>query len=214
MLDLARPWTELPLVVLDFETTGVDPLECAPVSVAAVRFESGKEVSSFYSLLRPGREIPEGASQIHGITDDMVKDAPELADVAHELLRVGEGALPCAFHAIYDRTILHRFISGADCPLFDPAQEWACPLVVIREVDRYVRGQGRHKLTACCERWGIEIEEAHNALSDARAAGRLLWTLHERRQMREYPARKLLEVIAEKRAQQDADFASYKARSA
>lgn len=212
MLDLTHPWNTLPLVVLDFETTGVEPTECSPVSVAAVRFEAGKEVSSFYSLLKPDCPIPESASAIHGITDEMVQDAPWLEFVAGELLEVAQGALPVAFNAGYDRTIFHRFITGTDCPLFNPTQLWLCPLVVIRDVDKYVGGKGRHKLETCCTRWGVELDGAHNALADARATGRLLWRLFEKKKIRDYPAHQLLTLIEQRRVVQDADFKAYLAK--
>ncbi len=212
MLDLTKQWTALPLVVVDFETTGIDPLEAAPVSVAAVRFEGGKEVASFYSLLKPGVPIPEGASAIHGITDEHVKDAPDIEDVAHELFTVGEDALPVAYNASYDRTILHRFISGTDTYLFDPRQLWLCPLVVIRDVDKYVKGTGRHKLETCCKRWGVELDGAHNALADARATGRLLWKLYANNKVRNYQADQLLALIEGRRHAQELEFQKYKAR--
>lgn len=212
MLDLMQPWNKLPLVVLDFETTGVDPLECSPVSVAAVRLEGGKEVASVYSLLKPDCLIPESASAIHGITDEQVQDAPWLEFMAGELLEVARDALPVAYNANYDRTILHRFISGTDCPLFNPAQLWLCPLVVVRDVDRYVRGTGRHRLETCCTRWGVALDGAHNALADARATGRLLWRLFEKGKVRNYAAGELVQLIEQRRIVQDADFAKYLAR--
>src|SRR4051812_14795507 len=138
-LDHTLAWWRHPLVILDFETTGVDPLECHPVSVAAIRLEQGREVGSFYTLLRCPIPIPPGASEIHGITDEQVLEAPELVDVAHELFALAEGAAPCAYNGThYDRTILHRHLAGTDCPLYDPAQQWIDPLIMVRAIDRYV----------------------------------------------------------------------------
>jgi DNA polymerase III epsilon subunit-like protein len=212
MLDLTQPWSALPLVVVDFETSGLDPATCSPVSVAAVRFEGGVEVASFYTLLKPDCAIPEEASAIHGITDDMVQDAPWLETVAGEILDVAYDALPVAYNAGYDRPILHRFINGLDCPMFDPAHLWLDPLVVIRTLDKYVSGKGRHKLETCCARWGVELDGAHNALADARATGRLLWRLHEKKKIRDYPAEQLLALIEERRLVQDAEFQAYLAK--
>jgi DNA polymerase-3 subunit epsilon len=180
--------------------------------VAVVRFEGGVEVASFHTLLRPGCPIPEEASAIHGIMDEHVLDAPELVDVAHLLFEVAEHALPVAFNAGFDRCIFHRYISGTDCPLFDPAQLWLCPLVVVRDVDKYERGKGRHKLETCCTRWGVELDGAHNALADARATGRLLWRLFEQKKIRDYPAAELLALIEQRRVVQDAEFQKYLAR--
>jgi DNA polymerase-3 subunit epsilon len=182
------------------------------VSVAAVRFEGGVEVASFYTLLKPDCAIPEEASAIHGITDDMIQDAPWLETVAGEILDVAYDALPVAYNAGFDRAIFHRFIYGLDCPLFDPEQLWVCPLVVIRDLDKYERGKGRHRLETCCTRWGVALDGAHNALADARATGRLLWRLFEKRKIRDYPAAQLLALIEERRLVQDAEFLKYLAR--
>lgn len=218
MLDGSLAWWSYPLVVLDFETTGVDPVECMPVSVAAIRLEHGVERGAFYSLLRPGIPIPPGATEIHGITDEQCADAPELVDVMPQLFELAQGAAPVAYNgSTYDKLIFHRFIVGSDCPLFEPAQEWIDPLVMVRAIDRYVRGTGRHKLSATCERWGVPMPEgaAHNALEDVRAVGRLLAELVRIGKVREHVTlRRLLEYTAIKRAEQNVQFEKYLARVA
>jgi DNA polymerase III subunit epsilon len=217
-LDLSAPWWGFPIVMFDFETTGVDSATCMPVSVAAVRFEQGIERASFYSLLRPGIPIPEGAAKIHGITDEQVADAPELVDVAGELWRVAFDAVPGGYNGeTYDKPILHRFVSGTDCPLFDPAQTWIDPLVMVRAIDRYVAGSGRHKLARTCARWGVPMAEgeAHNALGDVRALSRLLARLVENGKVRpDVSLGRLLEYTALKRAEQDRDYQTYRERAA
>lgn len=214
-LDLSLAWYDHPFTVLDFETTGVDALTCGPCSVGAVRFERGQEVARYYTLLKPGCPIPESATAIHGITDEAVEDAPSLADVAPELARIAQNAVPCAYNAAYDRTILHRFIVGQYCPAFDPGQAWLCALVVIRDIDRYVKGQGRHRLDVTCKRWQVPLADAHNALADARASGRLLVQLAEGGAIvRTFPLGKLLEHIERRRIEQDHNHAAYRARMA
>lgn len=215
-LDHALPWWQFPIVVLDFETTGVDVATCMPVSVAAVRLEQGVERAAFSSLLHPGIPIPEAASAIHGITDDKVRDAPELAAYAGDLAAVALDAVPAGYNGeAFDKPILHRFISGTDCPLFDPAQAWIDPLVIVRKLDRYVPGTGRHKLATVCARWGVPIPdgEAHSALGDVRAVGRLLARLVELGKVRaDVSLGRMLTYTATLRAQQERDFQRYRAR--
>lgn len=213
-IDHSRPWWTLPLILLDFETTGVDPLECAPVSVGAVRLEDGREVGSFYSLLNPRVSIPEGASAIHGITDDHVRDAPLLEDLADHLYELAGDAVPCGYNAqTYDRVILHRYIRGTDCPLFDPSQRWIDPLVMVRKIDRFAAGSGRHQLGKTCARWEIDLGDAHNALADVRATARLLVKLIDSGKVRpDVTLGRLLDYTDELRAKQQADFDAYRAR--
>ena len=217
LLDPSLAWWSYPLLVLDFETTGVDPEECEPVSVAAVRYEQGVERGHFYSLLDPGCPIPPGATEIHGIGDAHVVGAPRLEDVAVELLELAAGALPCAYNAAFDRTIFRRKINGIECPLFNPEQRWICALVMVRKIDRYAGGTGRHKLVNVCKRYGEPLSEAeaHNALNDVRATGRLLTALVKVGKLKTAtPLGRMLDYIDTVRAAQDADYAAYRARIA
>lgn len=218
LLDASQAWWSYPLIIIDFETTGVDPAECDPVSVAAIRLEAGAERAAFYSLLRPRVPIQATATEIHGITDEMVRDAPELVDVAGELWRLGVGAAPCGYNgASFDKVIFHRFISGTDCPLFEPEQGWIDPLIMVRSIDRYERGTGRHKLERTCARWGVPMAEgeAHNALADVRAVGRLLVRLIELEKVRaDVTLGRLLAYIELKRAEQERDYQAYRERLA
>lgn len=168
-----RVWSEVPIVVVDVETTGLKPGVDRAVQVALVRFESGTEIGHLCSTVNPGIPIPAEATQIHGITD---------ADVAHvgtieQLFALGEAralledAQPLAFNAQFDRLFVPP---GAFSDYHWP---WLDPLTTVRVVDRFVRGQGRHKLTAACERHGVELDSAHDAKQDARAAGQLFYAL-------------------------------------
>lgn len=221
MLDLSKPWHELPLAVADFETTSVDPLTCAPVSVAVVRFHRGEEVVSFSSLLNPGCAIPAEATAIHGITDEMVSGATTLAHVLSDIASVAHNALPVAYNSAFDRTILHRFVEAAPpgtqgralkVAMFDPAQEWVCPLVIVRGLDRFVSGKGRHRLETTCARWNVSMGTAHDALTDARAAGRLLWAM--RTKLGNISAERLIAAVVQRRAEQDAEHAAWRAATA
>lgn len=214
MLDLSKPWTELPLVVFDFETTGVDPVTCAPVEVAVVRFEGGRIVDRYSTMLKPEISIPPEATAIHGITDEMVDDAPILEEVACELAAIARDAVPVAFNAPYDRTILHRFITGSDVPAFDPKVTWLDVYVIVASprVDKYVKGSGRLKLTNVCKRWNVAQPDAHRALGDAMATGALLFRLLEAGAIKSCTLGKLLEHMQVMREEQDADRAQYRQR--
>jgi DNA polymerase III epsilon subunit-like protein len=166
-----RAWDEVPIIVIDVETTGVVPGVDAAVQVALVRFEKREVVGRFSTLVDPERAIPAEATAIHGITAKKVKGAPTIGAVfdtprVRELL---EGAQPAAYNAPFDQ----RFVPA--CAFADWAWPWLDPLVAVRVVDRYVRGQGRHKLEAACKRRSIPLVGAHDALADAEATGRLLY---------------------------------------
>lgn len=204
MLDLDKCWTLHDLVVIDFETCGLLPSDGA-VEVACARFESGLLVEVFETLLNPGKPIPESATAIHGIRDEHVAGKPTLIDVADRIAHVCRDAVPCAYSAPFDRGFLHASITGTDCPAFDQAQLWMDPLVIVRKADRFVGGKGRHTLTATAKRWGVELDGAHRAKSDAIATGQLLYRMLERGAVKPCPLGKMLDAIEKMRAEQDAD---------
>lgn len=224
-LDLARDWTELPLVVIDTETTGlpsyaVDPgtgevaLQAEICEIAAVRFEGDRAVAEYSSLVQTAQPIPEDATKIHGITNAMVAGKPCIEEAAAGVWKVARGAVPVAFNAPFDRQFLHARVVGNDCPAFDPANAWLDVYTIVSSprVDKWVKGQGRLKLAACCARHGVQLTEAHRALGDALATGKLLWRLHEKGLVKNCSMQRLLQWAAVRREEQDADYARYKAR--
>jgi len=166
---------DVPVVVLDNESTGVDMTTARSVECALVRFENGVPVAHVSSLINPGIPIPAEATAIHGYVDDDVKDAPSISDFWHSVdKRFLEDTQLSAYNAGYDSHLIPR-----DAPI-DHTWPMLDALVIVREVDRFARGQGRHKLEAACQRHGIAIGEAHKALTDATAAGHLLFKLAPR----------------------------------
>jgi len=180
---LESVWSEVPLVVIDLETTGVDPATAVPCEVACARFERGELVGTWSSLLNPGSEMSEEVVAVHGITNAMVAGAPPAATAIALLLGCGllKRAWPVGYNGQgYDRTILRR-LAGAGADLnAHLAAPWIDPLVYVRDIDRWVAGSGRHRLGITCARHGIEHLDAHRALGDCIATGKLLWSLRER----------------------------------
>lgn len=195
-MDRTKKWRSYPIVVLDVETTGLHADQGdRVVEVAAVRFEAAGDVDEgnelgltgygiagvCAALVNPGRPIGE-ASAIHGITDEMVKDAQPFAEVWPVILALfDEETVAAAYNAPFDRAFLRAehdrlptgFRDGAALP-YGLRTPWLDPLVWVRESDRYEKGRGRHKLGPTCERWGVTLEDGHKAEDDAIAAGKLL----------------------------------------
>jgi len=72
-------------VALDLETTGLDPVRDAIIEVGAVKFDDQRELGRFGSLVRPGRPIPIQVTQLTGITDHDVLDAPPFSALKGKL---------------------------------------------------------------------------------------------------------------------------------
>lgn len=169
-LDVRKRISETPIAVIDFETTGLVPGIDAVCQVAIVRIEGRKLTEQATSWINPGIEIPEEATKVHGLTDDMVKDSPTLAEFFADSAHVIDGAWPAAFNAPFDSRFMPPGVVPHDWP-------WLCILALCRLNDGSLRGSHNWKLDVACARHGIKLEGAHNAEADTLAAARLMHKL-------------------------------------
>jgi DNA polymerase III subunit epsilon len=152
-------------VVFDSETTGLNPRQGDElVQLAAVRIVNGRQVEGevFDTLINPGRPIPAVATEVHGITDAMVADAPGVADVVRQFHKFAEGAVLIAHNAPFDMEFLRR-LEGKIGLTFD------MPVLDTVLLSAVIYGQHEvHSLDALTHRLGITIpEEArHTAIGD------------------------------------------------
>jgi DNA polymerase III subunit epsilon len=163
---------DLPIVAIDTETTGRDPATDRVVEVACVRWERGQITLRKSWLVNPGRAIPKEAFDVHGISDEAVKDAPAFAAIVPELLEAMTGAIPLAYNAEFDRKMLTSELARlaatqAPPPAFQKNVEWIDPLVWARELQKLEKSRALGEVAA---RLGIEISQAHRATDDAEAA--------------------------------------------
>ena len=72
-------------VSLDIETTGLDPSRDKIIEIGAVKFTDSRVIDKFQTLVNPGKRIPRMITQLTGITDGMVTNAPFLDDILPEI---------------------------------------------------------------------------------------------------------------------------------
>jgi DNA polymerase-3 subunit epsilon len=159
--------------VVDCETTGVDPDTDEIVSLALVLLDSdGVETDRFSSLVRPSAPIPAAASAIHGIRDEDVIHAPPFAQLAERLLALLGSRVFVAHNASFDLAMLkHAFASvGID---YRPSSV-ACTLDAFRVLEPLA---DNHRLEEISRFHGIQLNGAHEALSDVLAAVALVRVL-------------------------------------
>jgi DNA polymerase-3 subunit alpha (Gram-positive type) len=89
-------------VVFDIETTGLSPYSCDITEIGAVKVREGIMGETFSTFVRPGSSIPPGIVALTGITDDMVKDAPEPKEALGKFSEFCGDALLVAHNAPFD----------------------------------------------------------------------------------------------------------------
>ncbi len=168
--------------VFDLETTGVDVDTSRIVSACiAILDESGDVLSRWDWLADPGIEIPEGAARVHGITTERARAegrpaALVVAEIAQTLrLLFGLGMPVVVYNAPYDLSLLDRECRRNDLVPLDGPFPVIDPLVLDKAVDRFRKGKRTLEVTA--ELYGVDLDDAHDAGSDAIAAGRVALAL-------------------------------------
>ncbi|HIU33587.1 MAG TPA: PolC-type DNA polymerase III [Candidatus Pullichristensenella excrementigallinarum] len=170
-------------VVLDFETTGLNPSADEIIEIGAVRIENGEEVSEFSQLIRPGRAIPEKVVELTGITPAMLADQPTIREVLPAFWNFLQGAVLVAHNASFDLAFLRRACKRENLPLNAPVLD---TLALARNQYPELRN---HKLGTVCKHLNVSLKDAHRAVHDARATGLVLL-----RSLAELGAKKLRDI--------------------
>ena len=100
--ELGTPLAEVTFVVVDLETTGGSPKDCAITEIGAVKVRGGAVLGEFQTLVDPGQEIPPYISVLTGITTSMVAAAPRIGTVLPAFLEFARGAVLVAHNAPFD----------------------------------------------------------------------------------------------------------------
>lgn len=180
------PWWQGRLVGFDIESTSADPETARIVTVAVVAAGGGLATEMLTLLADPGVDIDEGATAVHGITNERARAEGAPAEkVVNAVLAaitpyLEAGSPLCAFCARFDLTILDREARRYGLvPLQDRAPLRVVDgLVTDKHLDRFRRGS--RKLDAICEHRGVVLDDAHDAGADALAAARLAWCIGAR----------------------------------
>lgn len=185
-VDPGTPLSDVPLMAMDVETTGLDPVKDGIVSIGLVpmSLERIRSSASRHWILKP--RVPLGAESvtIHGITDSQVRSAPDLDAVLEEVLTVMAGHVM----VVHCRDIERQFLNGALRPRIGEAIEF--PVIDTMELEaRLHRNQprgwlnwalGRHppqasiRLVDSRRRYNLPRYQPHHALTDALASAELL----------------------------------------
>jgi len=168
------PLNALDLVALDTETTGLDTGTARLVQIGAIRLSPSGEPTDdiFNSLVNPGVPIPPTATEIHGISDSDVAAAPTAMDALAGLAEFLGEAVVVGHTVGFDLEIFKREADRNNVAWQTPSALDVRPMA--QAVLPSIRGQD---LDGLCANLGIEIENRHSAIGDARAAAQVFQTL-------------------------------------
>ena len=156
------------MIVLDFETTGLQP-GYRPVEIAWLEFDSLYKVSqSVTSLIDPQIPIEPGAQRVHGISSEMLAGMPTL----EEFLQ-GEHADKFADEHVL--VVAHN--AAFDLPMFAPFCKKATSLCTMRLAQALYPTAENHKLQTLASMFAVDVEPTHRAMADVGACFELLRTI-------------------------------------
>ena len=155
-------------VVLDTETTGLDPQQGHRIiEIGAVELIDRRLTGNhFHQYLNPERDIEDGALEVHGISREFLHDKPLFADIAPEFLAFIEGAELLIHNAPFDIGFLDMELSLLNSPL---RIESHARVLDTLELARDLHPGQRNSLDALCKRYEVDnsSRKLHGALLDA-----------------------------------------------
>lgn len=155
-------------VVIDFETTGLDPYEDEIIEFAAVRVVDGNVTDTFSSLSNPRHQISERITKITGITNEMLSTAPDVAEVLKDFLTFVGDSVVVGHNVSFDVNFVYDSCLRHEMGTFKNDHIDTC-----RISRKCTEGAKNHKLETLVKHYGIVNENAHRALSDALSTQKL-----------------------------------------
>ena len=148
-------------IVLDTETTGLDYTKERMVEFAAVRLENGKIKDEFQTLINPQQHIRKSSIAIHGITQDMVADAPTEDEAMPKILEfIGDYPI-VAHNAIFDYTFLN------EASLRTTGKELTNTRIDSQQMFKEVYPDlESHGLEALTKKFNVDLTNHHRAMAD------------------------------------------------
>ncbi|WP_156289097.1 PolC-type DNA polymerase III [Oceanobacillus salinisoli] len=157
-------------VVFDVETTGLSAVYDTIIELAAVKIHQGEIIDRFEDFANPHHPLSQTTIELTGITDEMVKDAPEVEEVLKNFHEWMEDAILVAHNASFDMGFLNQGLKKIS---YEKAKN---PVIDTLELARFLYPELKnHRLNTLSKHLDVELTQHHRAIYDAEATGYILW---------------------------------------
>jgi DNA polymerase-3 subunit epsilon len=162
-------------VVVDIETTGGWGATDRITEIGAVKVRNSEVIDEWHTLINPQRSIPASITQLTGITNEMVREAPVFSEIADSLMNFMEDSIFVAHNVNFDYGFITQEYARLDRRFRLPK---FCTCAGMR---RYYPGHRSYSLGRICSLYEISLDQHHRALCDAVAAAKLLGLINQKR---------------------------------
>ena len=155
-------------VILDTETTGLDFRSGDRiVEIGCVELR-GRQLTGqrFHAYINPGREVPQGAIEIHGLTNEFLADKPKFAEIVADFVEFIRGAELVIHNAAFDVGFLNNELGLLQMESID---QLCGEVIDTLRMAREMRPGKKNNLNALCVEFGVDNSgrQVHGALLDA-----------------------------------------------
>ena len=180
-------------VVFDIETTGLSAMTCKITEIGAVLVQKGEVLKVFSTFVNPEGHIPEEITELTGITDDMVSDAPSQGDAVKAFIEFVGKRTVVAHNANFDMGFIRRAAENAGIH-FDP------PYLDTLSMSRFLNPELKnHKLDTLVDFYRLGDFNHHRACDDAEVTAKIFCKMTEKLAGESiYTVRQMSESMAEK----------------
>ncbi|RUA24152.1 MAG: DNA polymerase III subunit epsilon [Bacteroidetes bacterium] len=154
--------------IIDVETTGLSAKNEKITEIAILLHDGKKVTEEFHSLINPEKKIPYRITQITGINDRMVANAPKFFELAKKIIEMTEDRIIVGHNVTFDYNFLRSEFREFD---YNFERKTLC---TVRNSRKYIKGQASYSLGKLTKSLGIPHTDKHRALGDAKATAHLL----------------------------------------
>lgn len=148
-------------VVVDIETTGLDPQSNEIIEISALKYEQNVLIDSYHTLVHPNESISAFITGLTGITNEMVKNAPDISECIHDFYSFVKNEVIVGYNINFDLNFLYDNLKVCTNEIL--SNNYLDVLLLTRRV---YPSLSSHKQTAVAEYLGINIQGAHRAEKD------------------------------------------------